>query len=437
MRQSDKMSIDINTLSSTSSQIPVWLITLIIGLSFILIQSKWDASLIESFSMTPKEMPGVTGIANLQPALGKALLGLFGGILLLWPSYKSFQYRLTPLLFFAGYLSFCFASVLWSAEIKLTIRNLLTMMFFIAGILGTVRHLSTRQLIDSAIVIAFMFIALGLTAEIVHGTFIPLHSNYRFAGTMHPNSQGTVCAILVLATFCSLKQTEPKRHLYLAAMIIGVLFLCLTKSRSNIFGCFLIIYLTSFWKSSFRIKLLLIFMPLNFVCLAVLTASFFGFDFLEGFSGLINVGRDLDTSDIASLNNRIPLWINLKFFFLQRPLLGYGYHGFWTPDMAELFFNEFGWIIPDGHSVIVDLLLQLGIMGFLLYGLSVLCVFYWIVIDCITNGTPSGFFTFTMILLAITSGLVESDFMDPKSFGAFVTSVALFNVCIVKKEKSQ
>lgn len=435
MNQPENILIGTRSPSDTSGKLLFYFITLAIGLSFIFIQTRWGVSFAEPPSDMPAKMPGIIGVNNLQNAIGKALLGIVGGFLLLLPSQTKYQYRAAPLIFFSGYLFFCFSSIIWSVDTDLTIRRLLVLFIYLVGILGTVRHLSTRQLLDITVVISLIFVIFGLIAEISQGTFSPIQSTYRFSGTMHPNSQGAICAMLVLSAYCGLRQAGSNRWIYLAAFVIGIAFLYLTKSRSNIFGCAGTIYLSSFWKTSFRAKQLLVLIPIVFICTAILVASFANPDLLGDFDVLINIGRDLNTSDILSLHGRVPLWGLLKDYIIQKPYLGYGYNAFWTPEIIVFFdVNSLTWA-ESGHSVIIDLLLQVGFIGGGLYVLSVLTVLYWTVKDCATSANLEGIFTFALMIYAIIFGLLESTYLSPQSFGAFVTSVALFNCCIIKANK--
>ena len=52
----------------------------------------------------------------------------------------------------------------------------------------------------------------------------------------------------------------------------------------------------------------------------------------------------------------------------QRPILGYGYGGFWTPSHISEISEGEKWGIPNSHSAYLDNLLMLGVVG-----LIVLC----------------------------------------------------------------
>ena len=79
------------------------------------------------------------------------------------------------------------------------------------------------------------------------------------------------------------------------------------------------------------------------------------------------LGKDLE------FNGRLPIWILSIEKWLEQPWLGYGYHGFWTGDVSNpILFNtwmglEEGFktrtVIPNAHQGIIDLFIQLGLLG--------------------------------------------------------------------------
>jgi O-antigen ligase len=74
-------------------------------------------------------------------------------------------------------------------------------------------------------------------------------------------------------------------------------------------------------------------------------------------------GRDM------TLTGRTELWELSLEKIMEQPLLGYGYTGFWrrmAGDSAEILL-ELGWEVPHSHNGLVDLTLDLGLVGLLLF----------------------------------------------------------------------
>ncbi len=75
------------------------------------------------------------------------------------------------------------------------------------------------------------------------------------------------------------------------------------------------------------------------------------------------LGRD------ASFTGRMPLWEESLGLIAQAPVLGYGYSGFWNVDSKDVqyLWAVIGWEAPNAHDGYLDILLQLGIVGLVLY----------------------------------------------------------------------
>jgi O-antigen ligase len=64
----------------------------------------------------------------------------------------------------------------------------------------------------------------------------------------------------------------------------------------------------------------------------------------------------------------LPVWQDcLENFALKRPILGFGYTTFWTPDRITKVSDEAGWGVSAAHSAYLELLLDLGVPGVALY----------------------------------------------------------------------
>jgi O-antigen ligase len=78
---------------------------------------------------------------------------------------------------------------------------------------------------------------------------------------------------------------------------------------------------------------------------------------------LLTLGRD------PTLTGRIPLWEELFGSIAAQPFLGFGYSGFWNADSrrVQYLWQVITWNAPNAHNGYIDLILQLGIVGLLLY----------------------------------------------------------------------
>jgi O-antigen ligase len=80
---------------------------------------------------------------------------------------------------------------------------------------------------------------------------------------------------------------------------------------------------------------------------------------------LLLAGRDADTYE--NFSGRIPLWKLCMNYVSARPLMGYGFDSFWTPDHIRTISTQEGWAVPAAHNGFIDLMLGLGGIGLAFY----------------------------------------------------------------------
>jgi exopolysaccharide production protein ExoQ len=405
------------------------LVTLILCAAFVSSDFDWYISTYPFYSASAAEIEARVEVGSPIRRIAMTAIGLLGASLLfLWPSPHRRTFRRRALLLLGFYIAVCCASIVWSDVPVLAAKRLVILGFCILGILGIVRHLTAGDLMNMALIIGLVFLALGLMAEINLGSFQPFSGDYRFAGTMHPNGQAAICATLTIAALCSAKGAGRAKAFYWLIFTIGFSFLFLTKSRGCLIGCVFAIYAVSFLGGTSGLRKFLAVGPPIAICAALLAVSFLGFDVGGELEQATHMGRDAVTSEINSLNGRAPLWEHLVEDVLQQPLLGYGYQSFWTAERITDVSSEMNWIIPDAHSLLVDTLLQVGFIGAIGFVLGIFGCVWRLVRRCFISNTPALSFALAMTLFAMVTSLLESNFADLSRFESFMTFSALIHV---------
>ena len=77
-------------------------------------------------------------------------------------------------------------------------------------------------------------------------------------------------------------------------------------------------------------------------------------------------GRDL------TFSGRTGLWEAVTEYILRRPALGYGYGSFWLGDLGSDLWARFVWHPNQAHNGYLDILVDLGMVGLVLFGLFLL-----------------------------------------------------------------
>jgi O-antigen ligase len=145
---------------------------------------------------------------------------------------------------------------------------------------------------------------------------------------------------------------------WLCRMGLGItcLLLVMAKSSSSLINfTLLIISLTAYRILRFRYLLLI---P-AFIALLTLSATIFHI-YTENADELLGlIGKD------PSLTGRTDIWVWVREMIDQRPWLGYGFTGFWQGlDGASAYvIRAARWPVPYSHNGILDLWLDLGLLG--------------------------------------------------------------------------
>jgi O-antigen ligase len=169
------------------------------------------------------------------------------------------------------------------------------------------------------------------------------------------------CMLLGLTCFCYRLLREGIRLRHLAALALLLLCIALGRSATSLAVAALVLFATA-WLGTVRhprSRLVLAFGAL-WTTLAVVTIGLIGPELV-----FHAVGRD------ASLTGRGPLWHEVLRVIAKRPLLGHGYAGFWNEDSREVqyLWLKIGWQAPDAHDGYLDVAVELGLVGLLLYAL--------------------------------------------------------------------
>jgi O-antigen ligase len=230
------------------------------------------------------------------------------------------------------------------------------------GALAVSKSFSLRNIIFFVILSTGFYLLIGITAEIALGTFRPFATGYRFAGTIHPSSQGVNCALLLLSSITAFQSVKRGRILFLVCMLIGFVFLILTKSRTSFTSAMLALFVYWALSSSTSSKITLILVVSLTFCLLILL---FGDAFFPAMRQGVLLGRE--DSSVYTLNGRVSIWNECMEYAAQRPFLGYGYNSFWTLHHIREISDGQGWGVGVGHSIYLDLLLNLGCIGMITF----------------------------------------------------------------------
>lgn len=310
-------------------------------------------------------------------------------------------------LLYAFYLGL---SVTWSVNPKFTLQKLVVFSMMSVAAFGLARRLSLQDLAMIFSLVCACYLFGGLVIEILLGNFRPHMPDYRFVGTAHPNSlaaYGTVCC---LAAPVFTKRGSSVSYLTIGMVVLGILVLLATKSRTTLAGLIFAVLATrmvTFKPSNriFGVSLVSLMFVAFGMFLSVAPNSTW-----NSMGGALAMGR---TEDVGSLTGRLPLWEELWRAIEKKPVFGHGYLAFWEKDRIELLFDLLGWEVPHGHNMYLDLLIDGGIIGlslFMMFLLVSLAVSFGRYLKHRDIGVA---FVFGLLLFAMVHGTGESLFKLP------------------------
>jgi O-antigen ligase len=265
-------------------------------------------------------------------------------------------------------LGLCFISFLWSAAPTVTlVRSVAVLGNSLFGVYLATRYTLKQQLqllswtFGIAIIMSFLF-AVGLPKYGIMGGF---HVGKWRGIYAHKNVLGKVMILSSIVFLLTSLNERRNKFLLWGGFVFSIILLLLSKSSSSLIN-FTIILVMFFILRALRLRYILLFPVLSFLTIVGELSYLWLINNAETL--LSSMGKD------TSLSGRGPLWDAVLDLIWQRPWLGYGFSGFWkgwdTP--AAAVWRIVGWEPPNAHNGLLDLWLDLGLLGLSIFLIGLL-----------------------------------------------------------------
>lgn len=252
-------------------------------------------------------------------------------------------------------------SVAATQDPAMSVRKYGVLVMLIVGVLGAALRLAPAQMPAAAVVIGVGSLLGGLASELTNHLFTPWTAEYRFAGIFHPNLMAAHLSVAFLGSLAWARMAaDPReRQRLLAVAAVSFVFLFLTKSRTA-FGAALLgaAALLAFTSRPTRV----LGWALGIGVAASLLTLVFGEQVFARVHDAALMGRGGEAAT-GSLSNRIPLWTECLEWIARRPLTGYGYGAFWSPQRTMAISAHQGWVVPHAHNSYIEMTLGIGVLG--------------------------------------------------------------------------
>ena len=300
-------------------------------------------------------------------------------------------------------------SITWSLEPRLTFRRFGLFVILCLTALAVIRQHPVRFLPCCAFFVTSSYLLVGVMVEGFWGAFRPLSEGYRLAGTLHPNIQGTNCALMMLSA-ATLAACHRHRRWFQLAGGVAFVALILTKSRTSLLGvlCALVAFAMVRGTVSRPQKALALVLAASGLG-GLLLAEFLGGSAASLMETLLLLGRTAEGEE--TFLGRLGIWNGCLRYLAQRPFNGYGFNSFWSPGTIHEFSDAIGIGINGAHSVYLELLLNLGVPGLVGY-LLILCLgVKGAVLRYRLTGEAGYGFLFLLFIFTFCHGLLEGEAM--------------------------
>ncbi len=355
----------------------------------------------QEISATPLGGAAVNKFLNAS-----SYLILFALIAYYW---KGFLYVSSKGIFQLLLLTLILFSVLWSADMasSLTFTRGLLRIYLLAVYLA-MRYTFKEQ-------IRFIAFALGITTVLsfifpLIPSFGGIHTAPELAGMWsgifgHKNELGYMMAWSAGVSL-HLALSESK-YLWLRLTIFGIsiCLIILSQSTTSFMIVLTMIALLPLYKLSTNNNYKLQIIAISFVLMLLVTGSILIFGNAEAIVG--TSGKDL------TLNGRTDLWESVIKQILERPLFGYGYAAFWTSSFASNLRLTYQWA-SNSHNGFFELLLDLGISGFLIFAIDLIRFFTMALYRVVfVAKKPEGYLPMQMLVLIMIINISEARLLTP------------------------
>ncbi|MBN1364108.1 MAG: O-antigen ligase family protein [Syntrophaceae bacterium] len=165
------------------------------------------------------------------------------------------------------------------------------------------------------------------------------------------------------------------------------------------------------------------------VLLTTIVVVFFTFNFLSDVllkSSVYNIFIESLGKD-GTLAGRTDLWKDLMQLGMLHPILGAGFGGFWTPEMAAYLKEIHSWGPGQAHSGYIEIFINLGVVGIVLF---ILIVFSSLrrTIKQMTVNHDFGLVRLILLLATLLHNYSESGFTRPTHLMWFTFILAVVSV---------
>ena len=312
------------------------------------------------------------------------------------------------------FVFFCFISFLWSDYSLISFKRSFQLVVTYVTIVNAVLHVRSINAIKSLKIVTYIYII----TTFISGMFIPQAIDPNF-GTwrgieLQKNLLGHVSLMIFILGLYFYNESYSKFSKYdsIFLIILSTLSIFLSGSTTNLIGLVLILLILIVTYSDrvfypIGIRKLNTTLAISILSIAAIVFSLYS---SKSFSTIPELfGKD------PSLTGRDVIWSFIWNEIQKKFWIGYAYGTYWImgTTVIDIFQAVVGWKVNEAHNGYLEIMLQLGMIGFSLFIL--------LLISFIRKIYKTGFFIAFLALVAILEvNFSESFIFQPRNASTLV-----------------
>jgi exopolysaccharide production protein ExoQ len=365
--------------------------------------------------------------ANAGRAVGLLLLLATGGVCLL-TTPKGTQFRRDGIFVLISLgLIWATASVAWSPEPGVTVREL-ARLFVYAGVAAAVaRRFDPRTLCYVIMIALGGSVLAAVSFEIITGGFRPWTTDYRLTGSMHSNILAVQALVVALMAYAFAVRENGRTKLWWSIFIVTAVVIYLTKARTELVSLIAGVAAVHVIGRPARSWLFPAAAGVSLLAIVLLGAATTGASVGRDAKSITTMGR---TDDVSALTGRVPLWNYIWGQLRGHELQGFSWGTFWLVDRTLDAHDELGWYPRHSHDAYIQVVVDLGFVG--------LAIALAIAIGTTARaarlvkltGRPEYSAIVAVMAGIFVDGVAESAFVMPRDMGLFSAAI-VFSMVVV------
>jgi O-antigen ligase len=291
---------------------------------------------------------------------GLNLLLIVSSLALLARGYRRIRSIRTGTMLALGLVGFLLLSAVWSINPQATMRQGIIYLFVVVGAIGIAGSFEIDEFMKVVAAVCVLAALVSLLLIVVSPSSVFVGDTGEYRGIFsQKNEVGEAMAVGALATLHGLRAS--KRHRWQGALILAILTIVCFLSESatsllTIIGLCSVDTVSAMMRKGGIVRILGIMVTFIAVPIVAFIAIFP--------DGLLDMmGKD------PTLTGRTIIWSYVTPYIYQKPLLGWGYAAFWSPNnpAAMEIGESIHWFAPEAHNGLLEILLTVGVVGAALF----------------------------------------------------------------------